>query len=255
MMVMSWFIKPKWPLPVSVLFTTRLGGVSDSPYHSLNLSMNVNDEHDAVAENRCRLATVLPAEPCWLRQAHGVRVLRAEEVMSDADIADASYTCIPDVVCAVLTADCAPILLYSEDGGAVAAVHAGWRGLAGGIIENAVKTLMAQGKENLVACIGPTISVKHYEIGDDVYDTLCVTSDDSAHFKRGAGGKWHADLPALASRRLNSVGVQKIYDMAECTYALEQKYYSARRSKITGRMASLIWIPNAESIESLSAKD
>ncbi|WOV91956.1 MAG: peptidoglycan editing factor PgeF [Candidatus Zeuxoniibacter abyssi] len=224
-------------------FTTRLGGVSDPPYHSLNLSMNVNDENEAVSENRLRIAHLLPNEPRWLRQAHGCRVLRAENINTDADIADASYSTTPGVVCAVLTADCAPVLLCDEDGDCVAAVHAGWRGLAVGIIENAVTALTTFSASDLIACIGPTISAAHYEVGDDVHRALCVTDDDKAHFTSADNGKWYADLPALAGRRLRDAGVKKIHDMAECTYSSPQKFYSARRNKTTGRTAALIWIP------------
>ena len=233
------------PHGIVAFFTVRNGGVSDPPFHSLNLSVNAGDELDAVCENRVRLADRLPSEPMWLRQAHGSRVLSAESVMRDADIADAVYTACRGVVCIIQTADCLPVLLYHEDGAAVGTVHAGWRGLARGVLENTVVAMQAQNPSPLYACIGPSISAAHYVVGNDVYQALKSSGDGEGEFVPYSeeAGKWHADLPTIAERRLRTAGVVGVHRLGICTYAEHQLFFSARRdSGRTGRQAAVIYI-------------
>ena len=235
-------IRPQWSAPAGVhaICTTRLGGVSEPPYHSFNLSPHVGDSKNAVSENRKRLGTVLPAPPCWLRQAHTSRVMRAEQVMPDCSVADAAYTFSADVVCAVICADCIPVLFCSADGAGVAAAHAGWRGLAAGVLENTAALLRANGAGALLAWIGPAISAEHYEVGEEVRTAICRDAADEESFTPVGKGKWLADLPALARRRLDGLNIVCAgYD--GCTFTDARHFFSARRQAVTGRMAALIW--------------
>ena len=234
---------PQWrpPKTVRALFSTRDGGVSDSPFSSFNLSAHAGDDESAVGENRMRLQALVPAPPKWMRQAHTARVIRAEEVAADAAVADASYTFAVGVVCAVTTADCLPVLFCTADGGGVAAAHAGWRGLAGGILENTAAALREENKNGkLLAWIGPAISAAHYEVGEEVRAALCKTKEDEDCFT-SAGNKWRADLPKLAARRLRGLEVETT-ESGLCTYSDVRRFFSARRDgNRCGRMASLIW--------------
>ncbi|MDM5147354.1 peptidoglycan editing factor PgeF [Candidatus Persebacteraceae bacterium Df01] len=238
-------IRPDWPAPTNIaaVFTTRLDGVSDPPYHSLNLSPNVDDDNEAVGENRMRLCAILPSAPNWLRQAHTSRVLRAEDIESDVSVADAAYTFSAGVPCAVITADCLPVLLCTRDGNGVAAAHAGWRGLAAGVLENTVAVLRANSDEPLIAYLGPAISAAHYEVGADVRDALCRDELDASHFylHDATDEKWFANLPQLAARRLRDLGIEDITFSTACTYEDKKHYFSARRDNKTGRMAALVW--------------
>jgi polyphenol oxidase len=234
-----------------------MGGVSAAPYASLNLGDHVGDSAAAVAENRRRLkaAAGLPAEPAWLAQVHGTRVvdLDAEGDIDDPTRApfgpaDAAFTRRRGRVCAILTADCLPLLLAADSGDLVAAVHAGWRGLAGGVIEATVRALVTApalrvAPERLMAWLGPAIGPKHFEVGAEVREAL-IKDDLGAEgaFVPNARGRFMADLGMLARRRLSALGVGRIYGGGECTFAQGDRYFSHRRDGVTGRQATLIWL-------------
>ena len=240
----SWIV-PEWPAPISVraLSTMRGGGVSAAPYGSLNLGSHVGDADAAVAENRRRLAAAagLPAQPAWLRQVHGTAVVDLD-APDPTTPADACFSREPLRVCAILTADCLPILLAAESGDLVAAAHAGWRGLAGGVIEALVASLPIQpGK--LMAWLGPAIGPQHFEVGPEVREAL-LTRDSGAEtaFAPNARGRFMADLGKVAHRRLASAGVERTYGGGHCTFAEKDRYFSHRRDGLTGRQATLIWL-------------
>lgn len=238
------FLVPDWPAPSTVraLVTTREGGVSAGGYGSLNLADHVGDDAAAVAENRRRLrvAAMLPQEPAWLSQVHGTGVLPAGAVTAGA-CADASFTDAAGTVCAVLTADCLPVLLCDENGRWVAALHAGWRGLAAGVIESTLACWGARAAETL-AWLGPAIGPQAFEVGAEVRDVF-VAQDRGADaaFVPSRLGHWHADLYQLARRRLAACGVRRVWGGHWCTYHESERFYSYRRDGATGRMASLIW--------------
>lgn len=238
----DWII-PDWPAPASVraLVTTRDGGVSDGPYASMNLATHVGDDPAAVAENRRRLRDRIPAEPSWLSQVHGVAVVRAECAAEDAE-ADAAFTRQKGRACAVLTADCLPVLLCNDAGTVVCAAHAGWRGLAGGVIESAVRA-MDEPPARLLAWLGPAIGPQAFEVGAEVRAAfLAHAPAAAAAFVPKANGKWLADLYRLAGQRLGALGVSRVFGGGFCTYHETARFYSFRREKTTGRMASLIWM-------------
>ena len=238
------FIIPDWPAPANVhaAVTTRRGGVSLPPYDSLNLGDHVGDDPVSVAENRIQLreALNLPEEPRWLSQIHGTDAVDAE-VSSLGCEADASYTEKTGVVCAVLTADCLPVLLCDESGQHIAAVHAGWRGLLNGVIERAISEMQAQGE--ILAWLGPAIGPKAFEVGDEVREAfLAVDIEAGKAFAPSPDGRWLADIYLLARQRLQAVGVNGIYGGDFCTFTDAERFYSYRRDGKTGRMASLIWL-------------
>ena len=243
-MIPSWLV-PEWPAPISVraLSTLRGGGASAAPYGSLNLGSHVGDADVAVAENRRRLAAAagLPAQPAWLRQVHGTAVADLD-VSDPTTPADACFSREPLRVCAILTADCLPILLAAESGDLVAAAHAGWRGLAVGVIETLVAALPIQpGK--LMAWLGPAIGPQHFEVGPEVREALLERdSGAEAAFAPNARGRFMADLGKVAHRRLASAGVERIYGGGHCTFAEKDLYFSHRRDGLTGRQATLIWL-------------
>lgn len=236
-------IVPGWPAPAAVraLVTTRSGGVSTGPYASLNLGLRTDDDPAAVAENRVRLERLLPQAPRWLQQVHGSAVVDADEVQ-DPPQADASVARRPGTVCAIMIADCLPVLLADRAGTCVGAAHAGWRGLAGGVIGNTVAR-MAVPPDRLVAWIGPGIGPGAFEVGDDVLEAFCAATPGNRDvFKPQKSGKWLCDLPALARRALQRAGVTSIHGGDLCTYETPGRFYSYRRDRLTGRMAALIWI-------------
>ncbi len=247
------WIVPTWDAPANVgaLMTTRIGGVSTGPYASLNLGANVGDADEAVTENRRRLNAFLPAAPRWLRQVHGIDVAihRARPGVAPP-IADAAVTRERGVVCAVLVADCLPVLLADRDGTAVGIAHAGWRGLAAGVVERTVAALAELGAdaERLAAWLGPAVGQRAFEVGGEVRAAFLAT-DAAAdpHFAPGAPGKWHADLRALARRRLAACGVRTIAESDGCTVADSERFYSWRRDRGGGRMAALVWLDPASS--------
>jgi hypothetical protein len=242
-------ILPDWPAPprVRAASTTRLGGVSPGPYEALNLADHVGDDPAHVARNRALLRDrlALPAEPLWLEQVHGRDCVDAGTAAPGC-AADAAVARAPGRVCAVMTADCLPVLLCNRGGEAVAAAHAGWRGLATGVIEQAVVALDAD-PEEILAWLGPAIGPAAFEVGGEVRDTFVAEDPGAAaDFRAHGPGKWLADLFGLARRRLARMGVTRVYGGGLCTYSDRARFYSFRRDGATGRMASLIWLADAE---------
>jgi YfiH family protein len=240
----DWII-PEWPAPAGVhaLVTTRAGGTSKGPYASLNLGFSTDDDAGAVEENRRRLRERLPGEPRWLRQVHGAHVVDADRAHGRPE-ADAGVARVARIVCAVLVADCFPVLLCDNSGTTVAAAHAGWRGLASGVIDNTVAAMRESGIEpaNIMAYIGPGIGPRVFEVGRDVRDAYVGRdSAAAAAFSPRGNGKWLADLPALARRALARCGVSAVYGGTLCTYSDPARFFSYRRDKVTGRMAALVW--------------
>ncbi len=240
------FITPDWPAPMQVqaLTTCREAGVSQLAYSSLNLASHVGDNPQAVEQNRSALVREfeLPAAPVWLEQTHGTKVVELECVEKTLAIqADAAISRSFNSVCAVMTADCLPVLLCNEEGAAVAAVHAGWRGLIAGVIENTVSQLGSTNK--IMAWLGPAIGPSCFEVGEEVQQAFVnkklvlrqgFQQVDSTHYL--------ADLYALARMTLLHCGVKRIYGGEHCTYNQPDQFYSYRREPVTGRMASLIWL-------------
>lgn len=239
------WIVPDWPAPsnVQALVTTRAGGVSRAPYDTLNLGFATADDPRAVEENRARVRACVPEEPRWLKQVHGARVLHAESVRERPE-ADASVAQRAGTVCAIQVADCLPVFLTDRAGRAVAAAHAGWRGLAGGVLANTVTALTAAGVSTgeMLAWIGPGIGPAAFEVGDDVRAAFLARDAGAADaFAAYSNGKWLADLPRLARRALERCGVAAVYGGTLCTYSDPQRFFSYRRDGETGRMAALIW--------------
>lgn len=236
------FLFPDWPAPAGVhaATTLRAGGVSTGPYASLNPALHVGDDADAVRANRrlIREGLALPSEPVWLTQVHGTRVVKADTVREPVQ-ADASHTDQAGVACAVLTADCLPLLLCSRDGKRIAAAHAGWRGLADGVIGRTVEAL---GAGELMAWLGPAIGPESFEVGGEVREAFMQKSPLCADaFVPRPGGKWLADIYRLARIELQGLGVTHIYGGQFCTASEAERYFSFRRDTVTGRMATLIW--------------
>lgn len=233
-------IHPEWPAPARVraFMTTRHGGVSEGAWASLNLGDHVGDDPRHVAANRARLATHLPALPHWLRQVHGVRVIAAGGTAAEAD---AAFTTCPGRVCAVLTADCLPVLLCDRAGSVVAAAHAGWRGLADGVLEATVAA-MAVAPGEIFAWLGAAIGPAAFEVGDEVRQAFVARHAVAQGAFVRAGDKWRADLYALARVRLAAAGVAEVYGGGLCTHSDAENFFSYRRDGVTGRMASLIWL-------------
>ncbi|GAB6067126.1 peptidoglycan editing factor PgeF [Methylothermus subterraneus] len=233
-------IFPDWPAPsrVKAAVTLRTGGVSQGPFSSWNLAAHVGDDPEAVARNRqiLRERLDLPAEPIWLAQRHGNRVVAADAAHSGPPPADASFTASPNVVCAVLTADCLPILL--TDGHTVAAVHAGWRGILAGIIEQAIA--LPAWRRTPIAWLGPAIGPEVFEVGQAVRDAFVNKNPSLKSAFCPRADRYVADLYALAKRLLNQGGVRAIYGGGFCTYR-DARFFSYRRDGACGRMASLIW--------------
>lgn len=239
-------IIPDWPAPARVraFVTTREGGVSSGAYASLNLGLRSGDEVEAVIENRARLGALLPAAPFWLRQVHGTVVVDAAAPRGEArpPEGDACIATRPSTVCAVLVADCMPVFLADGDGSAVAVAHAGWRGLAGGVIEATVAAFRCP-PNRLVAWLGPTIGPLRYEVGAEVRATFVACDAASASaFAPTRAGHWLADLYALAHQRLARAGVTSVTGGAFCTYSEPERFFSYRRDRSTGRMAALVWL-------------
>jgi polyphenol oxidase len=240
-------IRPEWPAPpwVHACCTTRGGGVSTGVYGTLNLGDHVGDAPGRVARNRAllRTALALPAEPLWLNQVHGCTVVRTGGRIA-RPAADAVIACRPGSVCAVLTADCLPLLICDRQGRRAAAVHAGWRGLAAGVIESTLSALGALGApcEDLLVWLGPAIGPAAFAVGGEVRAAfLAANPEVTSAFQAGPDGKWFADLFALARHRLARAGVTQVYGGTDCTYSDPERFFSYRRDGITGRMASLIW--------------
>jgi hypothetical protein len=240
---------PDWPAPalVRAAFTLRSGGVSPAPFDTLNVGVHVGDRPDAVRENRRRVreGLQLPAEPAWIEQVHGTGVADLDAPAADAApgaAADAVFTRQPQRVCVVQVADCMPVLLAARDGSCVAAAHAGWRGLAAGVLEATLRRLATQPAQ-LLAWLGPAIGPQHFEVGSEVRDAF-VTHDSGAAAAFGANsrGRWQCDLAALARQRLGAMGITNVFGAECCTYADPARFFSYRRDGQCGRMAALIWL-------------
>ncbi len=222
------------------LITTRAGGVSSGKFASLNLSARVGDDPQCVARNRAALRACLPGEPAWVKQVHGTAVIDAARATPDAE-ADGVVTQDIGPVCAVMTADCLPVLLSDRTGKSVGIAHAGWRGLAGGVVENVVQA-MGVPPRNLIAYLGPGIGARRYEVGENVRRTFVDTDPAAAgSFVPRQNGRYLVDLYGLARQRLAAAGVAAVYGGEFCT-ASEGRFFSFRRDRTTGRMASLIWL-------------
>lgn len=240
------WIEPDWPAPTNVraLMTTRVGGVSQGPYRSLNLGDHVADDAQSVAQNRALLGAALhlPATPVWLDQVHGTNIVQLPVTGGVPPQADGSFSRSAGQVCAVMTADCLPVLLCDHHGTAVAATHAGWRGLAAGVIEKTVNA-MAVGPDDLMAWLGPAIGPDAFEVGPEVVEAFVHQHSEARHaFRQTSQHHWLADIYQLARLRLQKIGIQQIYGGGFCTYNDSERFYSFRRDKVTGRMAALIWL-------------
>lgn len=246
--------RPDWAAPpgVGAAMSQRDGGVSEGPWRSLNLGAAVGDRPLAVAENRARWAAALDAQPVWLRQVHGVNVLRlsARSTAEAEQPADAAWTTERGLACNVQVADCLPVLLASRDGRAVAAAHAGWRGLAAGVLEATLKALQqGAGVEagDLVAWLGPCIGPQQFEVGADVLDGFgqSAASADPGSFvyspRPNGEPRWRANLQQLARQRLAAAGVEHISRDPACTVEDESRFFSFRRDGVTGRLAAAVW--------------
>jgi len=248
-------IVPDWPAPpgVRAVFTTRVGGVSAPPFDSFNLGDHVRDEPLAVAGNRERLAAFTsPARPVFLQQVHGTQVVRLAPDMPDGIVADACVVQGPGVAATIMVADCLPVLFAHASGTAVAAAHAGWRGLVDGVLEVTAHALRnAAGEGEIMAWLGPCIGPRVFEVGAEVCEAfVAVDHGAAAHFWPLGKGKFLADLPALARRRLRAVGITNVHgndgSAAWCTVTQRLRFFSHRRDAVilgsTGRMAACVWI-------------
>jgi YfiH family protein len=247
-------IIPSWPAPATVraASTTRCGGVSLAPYDTFNLAAHVGDDPRAVATNRQRLrqCLALPGEPHWLEQVHGTGVIRLDADTPLIPRADASVAYEPGQVCAVLTADCLPVLFCDRAGSRVAAAHAGWRGLAHGVLEASLAAMDCEAADILV-WLGPAIGPQAFEVGEEVREQFMAHDEEAAQafvpsHLQADGKHWLADLYLLARQRLRHAGVDAIYGGGECTYGDAARFFSYRREASTGRMASLIWLQQAQ---------
>ncbi len=239
-------IVPDWPAPANVAAasTTRRGGFSRGPWSSFNLADHVGDDAAAVRANRRRLRERLdlPAEPCWLSQVHGAGVVEAGDACSRPPRADASVARAPGRVSVVLTADCLPALFCDRAGRCVAAAHAGWRGLAAGVLEQTVAS-MGVDPGDILVWLGPAIGPAAFEVGAEVRTAFVNTDPAAAEaFEARPGERWLADLHALARLRLAAAGVDAVYGGGRCTWRERDTFYSYRRDGVTGRMASLVWL-------------
>ena len=247
-MANNW-LPANWPAPARVRAgtTTRIGGVSNAPYDSFNLALHVGDDLDKVRRNREQLVKLLdlPADPVWLKQQHGGNVINGDQ-QSGAG-ADACITGMANIVCAVITADCIPLLMCNRSGTQVAAIHAGWRGLCAGIIANSIAEFN-ESHERLLAWIGPHICARHYPV-QAAMRNACLQSLSTASasaFSHAGNEQWFADLEKLARIELEQLGVTAIFTSGRCSYSEADTFYSYRRNNETGRMASLIWITSED---------
>ena len=254
-------IIPDWPdapANIGALATTRSGGVSVAPYDDgqggggLNLGLHCGDDAAMAQENRARLASLLPRRPAWISQVHGIAVADAASVQpgQPVQVADASIATAPGVVCAVMTADCLPVLFADVDGKVVGAAHAGWRGLAAGVLGETIKAMRAAGAGEITAWLGPAIGPEQFEVGADVLDAFAggappeQQAEVMAAFRPypGRDGKYLADIYALGRLFLARDGVTRVSGGEYCTATEGERFYSYRRDHVTGRQASLIWI-------------
>lgn len=242
---MDSLILPNWPIPAGIkaCSTTRHGGISQPPYDSLNLGTHVGDNAQAVADNRQRLVVGagLPQMPLWLEQVHGTRVLALDGQIPEDLCADAVYSQVVGQVCAVMTADCLPVLFASQAGDEVAAAHAGWRGLCDGILERTIEHFTAA-PSKITAWLGPAIGPQQFEVGAEVRAAFVAADMAAASAFIPHGDKFLADIYLLARQRLQRAGVFAIYGGNRCTVTEMSHFFSYRRDGVTGRLASLIWV-------------
>lgn len=240
------YLIPNWPAPknIKAYFTLRMDGQSKPPYESFNLGKHSGDNENVVAANRKQLMQELNLDqpPVWLNQVHGNQVVSADAVINTTS-ADALYTQQKNLVCAILTADCMPLFLCDREGTVVALAHAGWRGLAAGVIENTVAAMKIPA-ENILAWMGPAMGPQKFEVGPEVREIfLSVDKAAEIAFAPLPNQKWLANIYLLAQQRLQKSGVTAIYGGDHCTYTEKEKFFSYRRDgKQSGRMAALIWI-------------
>lgn len=240
---MNW-ITPNWNAPkqVKAFASTRIGGCSKPPYEGLNLGMHVGDDPILVQSNRDLLQqqTEMPTAPVWLNQTHSTVVLEVAQPTNDVLNADGVITSSPNVVCSAMTADCLPVLITNTQGTQVAAVHAGWRGLAGGIVENALTHF----SNDVMLWLGPAIGPQAFEVGEDVLQAfLDYDSKAATAFVPGKQqGKWWANMATLTRLRMAKLGIDQVFDSGLCTYQDPQRFYSYRRDGVTGRQVTFIWI-------------
>ena len=250
------FIKPNWPAPAHIraLCTTRIceghPGQSHAPYDSFNVATHVGDSALAVEQNRQLLneQACLPSLPFWLDQQHTIKSVCLDRLSSQSWtplIADASWTTQANQVSVVMTADCVPLLVTNLQGSLVSAVHAGWKGLVNGIVNQTIQSL-PENPKNLMVWIGPCIRQPHFEVGQDVYEAFCDKDPKNATFFQKQAieveAKYLADLAGLLKLELQTLGITQVYDSELCSFADSEAFYSYRRDGKTGRMASLIWI-------------
>ena len=243
---MSDILRPDWPVPANIhaFTTTRLGpGVSELPFYRFNLGARCGDSPMDVQANReaLRREYHLPGEPLWLHQVHGIEVVSDDGTRGSDPLADAAVTEIPGSALPVLTADCLPVLFCNTSGTEVAAAHAGWRGLAAGMLEATVDAMQSP-PETLLAWLGPAAGAARYEVGEEVRQAFVSVDEDAASaFTPTRPGHYRIDMPAIARQRLTACGVTRLYGGEHCTLA-DIRFYSNRREQRTGRMASLIWM-------------
>lgn len=238
-------ITPDWPAPANVraAVTTRDGGVSVGAYASLNLGTHVGDVKEAVIENRRRVrdALQLAVEPAWLNQVHGTNVVAAS-TYDAPPTADASFATAPGAVCVVMTADCLPVIFCDEAGTCVAAAHAGWRGLADGVLAQTVRALGVP-PESLLTWLGPAIEQSAFEVGDEVRERfMSMDPANAAAFAPNERGRWQADLYELARQELQRIGVSRIFGGGFSCYEDSVRFFSYRRDGVTGRMGTFVWL-------------
>lgn len=243
------FIIPDWPVKSNIraLSTTRKGGVSEPPYNSFNIAGHVEDELKSVNENRRLLKAQgnLPSEPVWLQQIHGITIVDATPELIGGQVqADGIVSSQANIVCLVQTADCLPVLATNTKGDKIGAFHAGWRGLVSGIIENGI-TAMATEPDEILVWLGPAIGPRHFEVGEEVYQAFAKKYPGrSKVFTEPVNGKRYLDIVGAARLILGACGVSHIYGGDYCTYRDKERFFSFRRDKICGRMASMIWMAN-----------
>ncbi|MGK8707972.1 peptidoglycan editing factor PgeF [Metapseudomonas otitidis] len=239
---MTGWLTPDWPAPARVraCVTTRADGVSLPPYDSFNLGDHVEDDPAAVASNRLKLTTTLGCQPAWLSQVHGIRVVEADPAR--VETADASWSQTPGIASLVMTADCLPALFCNRDGTRVAAAHAGWRGLANGVLEATVDAL-ATPADQILVWLGPAIGPAAFEVGPEVRDAFITqhAEADAAFRPSTNADRYLADIYALARIRLAARGITAVYGGGFCTVS-DPRFYSYRRASRTGRFASLVWL-------------
>ncbi|TFZ08551.1 peptidoglycan editing factor PgeF [Ramlibacter humi] len=250
----SW-LTPDWPAPPNVraLCSLRAGGVSQGPYESLNLGDHVGDDAAAVRENRARFAARLQSRPVFLQQVHGTGVVELKAATPDATSADACWTRERGVACTIMVADCLPILFADREGQSVAAAHAGWRGLAGGVIEAAwnafaqsLGVTKAEALERTLVWLGPCIGPAAFEVGDDVRQAFGAEAAVAGRFQPHSPGKWLANLPRLTRDRLAAIGIEQVHGNDGgadwCTVSNPSRFFSHRRDRVSGRFAAAAWL-------------